>query len=340
MDSGAKKILDKLKSRKYDPVYVLQGEETYYIDLISNYIESSVLTDAEKSFNQVIVYGKDVTVNAILTHARRFPMMAERQVVIVKEAQDILDLQKEGGAKMLLDYLQRPVPSTLLVLCHKHKTFDKRKELGKKIEQLTEAATFKKPKDNELGTFIQEHAASKQFKMDDRAIQVLAEFVGNDLNRLANEIDKVLINTQAGQAITADLVMAHVGISKEYNIFELQKALIRKDQLQVNKIVNYFEANTKKNPVIPMVAFLYSFFSKVLIASSSPDKSDNGIATFLKINRYFAGDYSITLRNYSGKQIMNTISLLKQTDLKLKGVDSGDASEGQLLRELVLRMMM
>jgi DNA polymerase-3 subunit delta len=267
-------------------------------------------------------------------------MMAERQVVIVKEAQDILDLQKEGGAKMLLDYLQRPVPSTLLVLCHKHKTFDKRKELGKKIEQLTEAATFKKPKDNELGVFIQEHAASKQFKMDDRAIQVLAEYVGNDLNRLANEIDKVLINTQAGQTITADLVMAHVGISKEYNIFELQKALIRKDQLQVNKIVNYFEANTKKNPVIPMVAFLYSFFSKVLIASSSPDKSDNGIATFLKINRYFASDYSVTLRNYSGKQVMNTISLLKQTDLKLKGVDSGDASEGQLLRELVLRMMM
>lgn len=340
MDSGAKKILDKLKSRKYDPVYVLQGEETYYIDLISNYIESSILTDAEKSFNQVIVYGKDVTVNAILTHARRFPMMAERQVVIVKEAQDILDLQKESGAKMLLDYLQRPVPSTLLVLCHKHKTFDKRKELGKMIEQLTEAATFKKKKDNELGVFIQEHAASKQFKMDDRAIQVLAEYVGNDLNRLANEIDKVLINTQAGQTITADLVMAHVGISKEYNIFELQKALIRKDQLQVNKIVNYFEANTKKNPVIPMVAFLYSFFSKVLIASSSPDKSDNGIATFLKINRYFASDYSVTLRNYSGKQVMNTISLLKQTDLKLKGVDSGDASEGQLLRELVLRMMM
>lgn len=340
MDSGAKKILDKLKSRKYDPVYVLQGEETYYIDLISNYIEANVLTDAEKGFNQVIVYGKDVTVNAILTHARRFPMMAERQVVIVKEAQDILDLQKEGGAKMLLDYLQRPVPSTLLVLCHKHKTFDKRKELGKKIEQLAESATFKKPKDNELGTFIQEYAASKQFKMDDRAIQVLAEYVGNDLNRLANEIEKVLINTQAGQTITADLVMAHVGISKEYNIFELQKALIRKDQFQVNKIVNYFEANTKKNPVIPMVAFLYSFFSKVLIASSSPDKSDNGIATFLKINRYFAGDYSITLRNYSGKQIMNIISLLKQTDLKLKGVDSGDASEGQLLRELVLRMMM
>lgn len=318
----------------------MQGEETYYIDLISNYIESSILTDAEKSFNQVIVYGKDVTVNAILTHARRFPMMAERQVVIVKEAQDILDLQKESGAKMLLDYLQRPVPSTLLVLCHKHKTFDKRKELGKMIEQLTEAATFKKKKDNELGVFIQEHAASKQFKMDDRAIQVLAEYVGNDLNRLANEIDKVLINTQAGQTITADLVMAHVGISKEYNIFELQKALIRKDQLQVNKIVNYFEANTKKNPVIPMVAFLYSFFSKVLIASSSPDKSDNGIATFLKINRYFASDYSVTLRNYSGKQVMNTISLLKQTDLKLKGVDSGDASEGQLLRELVLRMMM
>lgn len=340
MDSGAKKILDKLKSRKYDPVYVLQGEETYYINLISNYIENNVLSDAEKGFNQVIVYGKDVTVTNILTHARRFPMMAERQVVIVKEAQDILDLQKETGAKQLLDYLQKPVPSTLLVLCHMHKTFDKRKELGKKIEQLTEGATFKKPKDNELSTFIIEHSSSRNFKMDDRAVQVLAEYVGNDLNRLANEIDKVLINTEPGQTITAELVMAHVGISKEYNIFELQKALIRKDRLQVAKIVNYFEANTKKNPVIPMVAFLFSFFSKVLIATASPDKSDSGIATFLNINRYFASDYSVTLRNYSSTQIMTTLSLLKQTDLKLKGVDAGDASEGEILRELALRMML
>jgi len=339
MDSGAKKILDKLKSRKYDPVYTLQGEETYYIDLISNYIETNVLTDAEKSFNQVIVYGKDVTVNAILTHARRFPMMAERQVVIVKEAQDILDLQKETGAKQLLDYLQRPVPSTLLVLCYMHKTFDKRKELGKKIEQLTESATFKKPKDNELAAFIEKYVASQKFEMNDQAVQILVEYVGNDLNRLTNEIDKVVINTQPGQTITADLVMAHVGISKEYNIFELQKALIRKDHFQAAKIVNYFDANTKKNPVIPMVAFLYSFFSKVLIASSSPDKSDSGIATFLNINRYFAGDYSVTLRNYSAKQIATTISLLKQTDLKLKGVDAGDASDGQILRELVVRMM-
>lgn len=340
MDSGAKKILDNLKSHKYEPVYVLQGEETYYIDLISNYIESNVLTDAERGFNQVIVYGKDVTVSAILTHARRFPMMAERQVVIVKEAQDIVDLQKEEGAKMLLDYLKRPVPSTLLVLCHMHKSFDKRKELGKKIEQLTESATFKKPKDNELGNFIQEYVAGREFTMDDRAKQVLAEYVGNDLNRLANEIDKVIINTPHGQSITADLVMAHVGISKEYNIFELHKALIRKDHLQANKIVNYFEANTKRNPVIPMVAFLYSFFSKALIASSSPDRSDSGIATLLKINRYFATDYSVALRYYSGKQIVTTLSLLKQTDLKLKGVDSGDASEGQILRELVLRMML
>jgi DNA polymerase-3 subunit delta len=340
MDSGAKKILDKLKSKKYEPVYVLQGEETYYIDLISNYIESNVLTDSEKGFNQVIVYGKDVTVNTILTHARRFPMMAERQVVIVKEAQDILDLQKETGAKQLLDYLQRPVPSTLLVLCHMHKTFDKRKELGKKIEQLTEAATFKKPKDSELSVFISEHCSARNFKIDERAVQVLVEYVGNDLNRLANEIDKVLINTEPGQTITAELVMAHVGISKEYNIFELQKALIRKDKLQVSKIVNYFEANTKKNPVIPMVAFLYSFFSKVLIASSSPDKSDLGIATFLNINRYFAADYSTTLRNYSDMQIITVLSLLKQSDLKLKGVDAGDATEGQILRELTMRMML
>ncbi|MCE7865118.1 MAG: DNA polymerase III subunit delta [Bacteroidetes bacterium CHB5] len=340
MDSGAKKILDKLKSRKYDPVYVLQGEEPYYIDLISNYIEANVLSDSEKSFNQVVLYGKDVTINNILTHARRFPMMAERQVVIVKEAQEILDLNKETGAKQLLDYLQNPVPTTLLVLCHKHKTIDKRRELGKKLDKLTEGATFKKPKDSELTSFIMEYNSGKGLNMDDRAVQVLAEYVGNDLNRLANEIDKIRINTESGQAITADLVMAQVGISREYNIFELQKALIRKDRLQAAKIVNFFEANTKRNPVIPMVAFLYSFFSKVLIASTSPDRSASGIATFLNINRYFVSNYSDTLRNYTHTQIITTLSLLKQADLKLKGVDAGDATDGQILRELVLRMML
>lgn len=340
MDAGAKKIIDRIKAGKYDPVYVLQGEETYYIDLISNYIEANALSDAEKGFNQVIVYGKDVTVATLLTHAKRFPMMAERQVVIVKEAQDIQDLQKEGGAKLLLDYISRPLTSTVLVLCHMHKAFDKRRELGKKIDQLTVSATFKKSYENQLGEFIQEYTKDKGFKIEDNAVRVLAEYVGSDLNRLANEISKVLIGVSANEVITADQVMTKVGISKEYNIFELQKALIRKDLLQVSKIVNYFESNTRKNPVIPLVAFLYSFFSKLLVAHSTSDRSEKGLVTTLKISPFAVKDYSVALQYYPLNKVIDTITLLKQADLKLKGVDSGSEGEGQILKELVFRLMM
>jgi DNA polymerase-3 subunit delta len=339
MDASAKKVWTAVKSRKFDPVYLLQGEETYYIDLISNYIESNALTESEKGFNQVILYGKDVTVAAILTHARRFPMMAEKQVVIVKEAQDIQDLQKEAGAKLLLSYLANPTPSTILVLCHKNKTLDKRKELGKKADQLTTSLTFKKPYDNQLADFISDYVADRGYKIDEEAVRVLAEYVGNDLNRLANEIDKVLIDWKREESIRVDAVMSRVGISKEYNIFELQKAIIVKDLYHSAKIVNYFQANTKKNPVIPMVAFLYSFFSKLLIASTLSDTSDRALIVSLKINPYAARDYSAACRKYSTHKIIENISLLKEADLKLKGVNSGSGEDGEILKELVFRLL-
>jgi len=339
MDSSAKKILDKLKTKKFDPVYLLQGEETYYIDLISNYIEENALSEAEKGFNQVIVYGKDAPMANILTNARRFPMMAERQVVIVREAQDIPDLNKETGSKMLLDYLAKPSPTTVLVLCHKHKTLDKRRELGKKAEQLAVSATFKKPYDNQLSEFVLEYAKEKKYSIEDSAAQVLAEYVGNDLNRLANEVDKILISHDPKETITTTEVMAKVGISREYNIFELQKALINKDWMQVAKISNYFEANPKKNPVIPIVAFLYSFFSKVAAAHNVGDRSSQGLTAALKINPYAAKAYLAALQRYSQPKALEIISLLRQADLKLKGVNSGSEDEGQILKELVFRMM-
>jgi len=339
MDASAKKIMDELRAGKYAPVYMLQGEEPFYIDLISNYIEANVLSESERGFNQVVVYGKDSPVNMILTHARRFPMMSERQVVIVREAQDIPDLQKESGAKLLLDYITRPVPSTVLVLCHKHKTLDKRRELGKKIDSLTRSATFKKPYDNQLPEFVQEYVKDKGYKIEDAAVRVLAEYVGTDLNRLANEVDKVLISNTKSEVITAEKVMAQVGVSREYNIFELQKALIKKDALQAAKIVNYFESNTRKNPIIPIVAFLYSFYSKLLAASVAPDKSERGLVSLLKISPFAAKDYTSALYNYSSQKIVENISLLKESDLKLKGVNSGNISEGQILKELVFRLM-
>lgn len=328
-----------MKSGKYAPVYFLQGEETFYLDTIARYVEENALTEAEKGFNQVIVYGKDAAMATILTHAKRFPMMAQRQVVIVKEAQDIPDLGKETGARLLLDYIQKPVPSTVLVFCHKHKTLDKRKELGKKLEQFVVTLTTKKMYDNQLPEFVTEYVREKKINMDDRAVMTLCEYVGNDLHRLANEIDKMTLTGGAGATITPEQVMNQVGVSKEYNIFELQKALLQRDMLLANKIVNYFERNTKKNPMIPVVAYLFSFFSKLLSATQAPDKSDKGLVMALKISPYSAKDYALGLRQYPPHKIIENIGWLKEADLKLKGVNTGSDSEGQIFRELVYKLM-
>lgn len=339
MDANARKILTDLKGRKYAPVYFLQGEETYFIDLIAGYVEEHVLSDAEKGFNQVIVYGKDVSMATILTHARRFPMMAERQVVIVKEAQDIQDLKKDIGAKLLLDYLQKPVPSTVLVFCHKHKTLDKRKELGKKIEKLATTLTAKKLYENQLPSFVAEYAKEKKINLEDEAIGMLCEYVGNDLNRLVNEIDKLVVAQGSDAVITREAVMAQVGISKEYNIFELQKAIVQRDVLLANKIVNYFEGNTKKNPIIPVVAYLFSFFSKLLMASQATQVNEKSLVSILKVSPYAVKDYSSALRNFQPTKIVENVSLLKEADLKLKGVNAGSETDGQLFRELIYRLM-
>ena len=339
MDASASRILKELKGKKFAPVYVLQGEETYYIDLISNYIETHTLTESERSFNQFVLYGREAPTNVILTHARRFPMMAERQVIIVKEAQDIPDLQKETGSKLMLDYLARPVPTTVLVLCHKHKTLDKRRELGKKIDQLAVSAVFKKPYESQLPEFIGEYLRERGVEIQEPAVRVLQEYVGNDLQRLANEMDKVLAGIDPAGIITAEKVMSQVGISREYNVFELQKALIAKDTLLAARIVAYFESNTKKNPAIPAVAFLYFFFSKLLMASSAPEKNEKGLVSLLKISPFAAKDYIQALQRYTTAKIIENVSLIKETDLKLKGVNSGADDEGQILKELVFRLM-
>jgi DNA polymerase-3 subunit delta len=215
---------------------------------------------------------------------------------------------------------------------------DKRRELGKNISQHIPLLSFKKLYDNELPEFVTDYCREGNILIDERAVVALCEYVGNDLHRLANEIDKLAVGA-SDKNITLEQVMNGVGVSKEYNIFELQKAIIRKDSLLANKIVNYFEANTRKNPMIPVIAFLYSFFSKLLAATQSPDKSDKGLVAILKISPYAAKDYAYALRQYSLEKIISAISSLKEADLKLKGVNSGSDTEGQILRELVFRIM-
>ncbi len=339
MDAAVKKVLSDVRSRKFQPVYFLQGEEPYFIDRIAELIEAQALTEAEKSFNQVILYGKDVSMATVLTHARRFPMMAERQVVIVKEAQEINDLGKESGSKLLLNYLAHPVPSTILVFCHKHKTLDRRKELGKTIDKLAVTVISKKVYDNQLPDFVRQYLNELNCTATDEAIHALCEFVGNDLSRLTNEIDKVRINLKEGEVIDLDRVISQVGVSREYNIFELHRAIVKGDRLKAARIVNYFEANSKKNPAIPMVAYLFSFFSKLLVASQAQDKSKNAIVNLLKISPYSFPDYSTALQTIPSFKIVEGIRALKEADLKLKGVDAGSISQGQLLRELVVKLM-
>lgn len=340
MDASVKKLLNDIAKKKFLPVYVLQGEEDYYIDLVSNALENNVLQEHERGFNQVILYGKDANVAAVLNNAKRFPMMADRQLVLVREAQEISDLNKEQGIKLMLSYVNNPVPSTVLVLCHKHKSLDRRKELGKKVDAQGFLFSFAKPRQYQLPEFVQTYFDDKGFSVEPNAVNVLCEYVGTDLSRLVNEVDKLLIGQSASEKITTELVMARVGISREYNNFELQKAVLLRNVPKAYEIVRYFQANTKRNPVIVTVATLYSFFNKLLAATSAKDKSERGLVSELKISPYQAKDFAQGLGLYSAGQVQRAIHLLKTADLKLKGVNTGSGEdEGQILQELVIGIM-
>jgi DNA polymerase-3 subunit delta len=339
MPQTAEAILKDLHKGRYAPVYFLQGEEPFYIDQIANYIEKNALSEADKGFNQVVCYGKDLQTGTLMNHARRFPMMANRQVVIVKEAQEIQDLGKEESQKLLENYVTNPLPSTILVLCHKYKSLDGRKALAKALDKHAVLVDSKKLYDNQLPDWVASYCREKGFKVSAKATVMLAESVGNDLSRIAGEIDKMLINLTDGGEITADTVQKFVGISKEYNTFELQKALTQRDVMKANQIIHYFESNPKDNPIIPVIALLFSFFCKVLVAYHTSDKSENNLATVLKVNRFFVKDYLQMMRAYPFEKVIHIIHFLKEADLKSKGVDCGSATDHQILKELVFKIL-
>lgn len=339
MPQPADKVLKALRNNEYAPVYFLQGEEPYYIDLIADYIEKNALQESERSFNQIVLYGKDAGVDAILTHARRFPMMAERQVVIVKEAQDLKDLEDEKGQVLLEAYLKNPQPSTILVFCHKYKALHAGRKLSKLLDKYAVLVTSRKVWDNQVPAWVASYIKDKGFTANDKAVRMLADFIGTDLTRMANEIDKMLINFKEKVEIDAHTVQKYVGISKEYNVFELQKALTFRDVLKANQIVNYFEANPKSNNIIPVIAMLFSFYSKLLLVHHSGDKSPKNVAAVLKMNPYIAKEYVTAIRNYSLEKVIHNIHFLKEADLRAKGVDSGGISHGQIMKELIFKLM-
>jgi DNA polymerase-3 subunit delta len=334
-------IIKDFKNRKYKPLYLLHGEEPYFIDQVSNYAEHQLLSEAERGFNQTVLYGKDTDIMVVLNAAKRYPMMAEYQVVLVKEAQDMKwgrDDDDKKSINPLLNYLENPLQSTILVFCYKYGKFDKRKKTYKAIEKngvIFESAPLY---DNKIPSWIEAFVAGKKYRIDPQASAMLAEYLGNDLSKIANEMEKLMLNVPVGQTITLQHVQDNIGISKEYNVFELQSALSRKDPFKVNQIINYFEANPKANPIVLVLGNLNNFFSKVLLYHYAKDKSPQGLARELGVSPYFLKDYELAARNYNYGKSMQIISLLREYDLKSKGVDS-NSDNGELMKELMFKIL-
>ncbi len=332
-------VLAALKRKEYAPVYFLQGEEPYYIDLIIDYIGKNVLSDSEKAFNLTVVYGKDYSMSEILTHARRFPMGSEWQVVIVKEAQEQQDLKREEGRKQLATYVQSPQPATLLVWAYKYKTLDARKSLSKVLAKHAVLVNTKKVYDHQVSAWITAYVQEQGLSITEKASLMLQEFIGNDLSRLASELDKIQLNLEEKAEIDDTLVQEYVGISRTFNAFELQRALAKKDLAKACRIVLHFEANAKKNPAIPIVALLFSFFSKLLLLHNAKDQSQLALSNVLQVSPYFVQEYILAAQYYPLSQVIQNIHHLHQADLQLKGVDYPAVPEGQVLKALIAKLL-
>lgn len=328
-------ILRELRSKQYRPVYYLMGEEAYYIDLISDYIMDNVLTDTEKEFNLSVVYGADVDIATVINAAKRYPMMSEHQVVIVKEAQSIRNIDE------LSYYLQKPLRSTILVMCHKHGVLDRRKKLAAEIEKVGILFESKKLKETQLPAFITSYMKRKGVDLEPKATSMLADFVGTDLSRLTGELEKLIITLPKGQTrVTPEQIERNIGISKDYNNFELRSALVERNVLKANQIINYFEKNPKTNPLQMTLSLLFGFYSNLMLAYYAPEKSEQGIASFLGLKSpWQAREYQTAMKRYSGVKTMQIIGEIRYTDAKSKGIGNSSLTDSELLRELVFKIL-
>ena len=328
-------VMKELKSGRFKPVYYFMGEESYYIDLLSDYIAHHILTETEQEFNLTVLYGADVDMASVITAAKRYPMMAEHQVIIVKEAQALRGLDE------LSYYLQRPLLSTILVFCHKHGTLDRRKKVAAEIEKIGTLFESKKIKESQLPSFITNYLKRKGADVEPKAASMLSDFVGTDLSRLTGELDKLILTLASGATrITPEQVERHIGISKDFNNFELRSALVEKDILKANRIIQYFEENPKSNPIQMTLSLLFSFFSNLMLAYYAPEKSENGIAGFLGLRSpWQAREYMSAMRRYSGVKTMQIIGEIRYTDARSKGVGNSSLSDGDLLRELIFKIL-
>lgn len=332
---SAEAILSDLKQKKYKPIYFLQGEEGYFIDQITDYIEENVLDESEKDFNQSVLYGRDVKIDEIVSTAKRFPMMAEHQVVIVKEAQH---LSRE--IEKLADYANNPQPSTILVINYKYKKLDGRKGLAKVIKSQHELFNSDKVKDWKLADWIADYGKSHGLSIDPKASHLLAEYLGNDLSKIVNVIEKLKIALNGQIVVDTEVVSKNVGISKDFNVFELQSALAQKNVFKANLIARHFAQNPKNHPLVVTVSSLYNYFVKVMkYHYFAPNVSEKELAATIGVHPFFLKEYNQAARNYSMNKLAKIFSYLKETDLKSKGVDNASASNEDLLKELIFKIL-
>lgn len=328
-------VMTSLQANQYAPIYLLMGEEGYFIDEIANYIIDHVLTNDEKEFNLTIAYGADVDMATVINAAKRYPMMAEYQVVVVKEAQNIKNMDE------LAFYIQKPLKSTILVICHKHGNIDRRKKWVAEVAKLGVVFESKKLKEQHLPAFINNYMKQKGLEMDAKATQMMADFVGNDLGRMTGELDKLIITQPKGQKrVTPEQIERNIGISKDYNVFELRNAIIAKDVMKANRIIKYFAENPKTNPIQLTLALLFSFFSNLFMSYYAPEKSEAGVAAFLGLKSSWAAkDYLAAMQNYSGIKVMQILHEIRMADARSKGIDNNSVEDADLLRELVFTIL-
>ncbi|MDP2422859.1 MAG: DNA polymerase III subunit delta [Bacteroidales bacterium] len=326
-------IISNLRKRIFHTVYLLTGDEPYYIDEIAGFVEKNVLSPEEREFNQLVFYGRDTNMPSVISHCKRYPMIASHFVVIVREAQDLESL--EG----LESYLAKPLASTILVLCYKYKKFDGRTKLAKKIKE--KAIFFESAKlyDNKIPGWIETYLQQNGMKVTPKAAEIMAEYLGSDLGKIVNELQKLLINLAPGTIINDVLVEQNIGISKDFNVFEFQKALGHKNIFKANLIANYFAANPRENHILKIIPILYYYFLKLMIYHQLDNKNDDNAAKALGVNPFILKDYKLAAQHYDLQKLGSIIGLLRQYDLRAKGVDNESTSDGELLKEMVYKIL-
>lgn len=327
------KIVNDIKGGNIKPIYFLMGEEPYYIDKLSEYIEENILSEEEKGFNQTVLYGRDVSIEDIVSTAKRYPMMADRQVVIVKEAQEL-----SRTIDKIESYVENPMPSTVLVFCYKYKTLDKRKKVTKLLAKNGIVYESKKLYENQVGDWIKRVLAGKKYTIEPKASAMLVEFLGTDLSKINNELEKLQIILPAGSTISAKDIEENIGFSKDYNVFELRKAIGERNQLKAYKIAENFAQNPKDNPLVMTTGLVFGFFIQLLKYHGLKDKNPKNVASALGVNPFFLKDYDVAIKNYPMRKVSQIVASLRDTDVKSKGVGANSLSQADLLREMLYKI--